>query len=184
MSTKKAVTKKAAASVKKTPVSATKGSAPAKKVTGTVAKASSKGVVQSPVATTAYPGPNAHNISLQVAKTYIKTFRLQKNAILIPEAANTDILPNCETFNAQAVKTLLSQPGCKAFRIYFGMDRRRKVRLVLVGVDKNGKDIAGSNIPLRRGSGPAPLSDPSGIILEDGQRCPYSCPPPSSLTGG
>ncbi len=127
-----------------------------------------------------------HRISLQTAKTYVKYYKKYKSAILATGTTSDETLPNCETFNATAVRELLNQVGCDGFRIYFGMDTTKKVRLVLVGVDKYGKDITYSATSAKSITAMASSMAAPGeaIFLEDGQRCPHSCPPPSEITGG
>ncbi len=189
MATKKSVAKPVSSPAKKAVATPAKQkSAPAANtVKGAIAaKTKTKTLPVQTTTTNALPGPNAHNISLKTAQTYIKYFKQYKPALLNPVVAVADCLPNCETFNAVAVKKLLSQPGCEGFRIHLGLDKQKLIRMILVGVDKTGKDITVSAAGTKRkGANTQPLADPGGgIILEDGQRCPQACPPPSALTGG
>jgi hypothetical protein len=90
-------------------------------------------------------------------------------------------LPVAEMFNRDAIALLLNQEGADGIRIYFGRDANGKVRLVLLPVDKNGKDIrkmliddasltqkAGAQPPGATGGG-------FGQAVEVGQRCPDLC---------
>ncbi len=111
-----------------------------------------------------------HSIPLKDAVIMNRTYRIMKEIILDPRFQNQDILPVCETFDSTAITDLLGQPGCKALRIYYGMDAENKVHAVLVGVDGEDNDM----LP--------PTDDESGVeILENGARCPLVCPPNSVL---
>jgi len=73
---------------------------------------------------------------------------------------------------------LLNQKGADGIRIYFGRDEKGQVRLVLLPVDKNGKDIRvklldDKNITQKAGA--APPDDIDGEAVEAGQRCPTVC---------
>ena len=90
-------------------------------------------------------------------------------------------LPIAETFNRDAIIALLNADGADGVRVYFGTDEKGLVRLVLMPVDKEGKDI------VTRLTGPTtaqkaasqaggPVQD--GESVENGQRPP---PPYSGL---
>jgi hypothetical protein len=83
-----------------------------------------------------------------------------------------DVLPICETFKRNAFDDLLSQDGCVGIRFYLGMDDEFKVVLVAVGVNENDEDM----LPVSEDF----LTD-ENKILENGYRCPTTCPPPSVL---
>jgi len=54
------------------------------------------------------------------------------------------LLPEAEAFNKRAILSLLKAPDCVGIRVYHGVKkggRRDEVRVILVGVDSNGKDI-------------------------------------------
>ena len=115
-----------------------------------------------------------HEITLSEAVAMTTRFRSYKESILKTEYQNEDILPVCETFEKLSVEALLSQGGATHLRIYYGMDSEYKVHAILVGADSTGADILpeeNSNL----------LQDPTGVILEDAQRCPPYCPPTSPL---
>ena len=50
-------------------------------------------------------------------------------------------LPNAETFTRDAIILLLNQTGADGVKVYYGRDNAGVVRLVLLPVDKNGRDI-------------------------------------------
>lgn len=103
-------------------------------------------------------------ISLTEAHKMIKTYKDTKPLIL-REGQSSDVLPLCETFTADHVRSLLEQTGCGGLRVYFGMDDSKNVKLVLVGVDDNDKDIC----------------EGTNAFLDKGARCPSNCPPDSPL---
>ena len=94
-----------------------------------------------------------HVISLDEAIAMTKAYRSA-----VPAG-----MPFAETFNIESLNALLAQPGCTAFRIYYGMKPDGTVHAILVGVDGKGEDMT------------------EGLILEEGIRCPPYCPSNSSL---
>ncbi len=113
--------------------------------------------------------PSTNFISLQTARDMTTTFRSQKEAVLKTSLQNKGILPICETYGRAAFDTILAVSGCQKVRIYFSMDADYKVKAVIVGVNSNDEDILPSGGEDR--------------IIEDSQRCPDICPPPSPLNG-
>jgi hypothetical protein len=107
-------------------------------------------------------------ITLAQAIDLTTQYRSQKELMLVPELRNQGIMPVCETFDASAFTTLAGEPGCVSIRVYLGMDKDLKVRVLAVGVDLNGEDI----LPL---AGAVKALDDGGSIVEDGQRCPDIC---------
>lgn len=94
-------------------------------------------------------------------------------------------LPIAETFNRDAIISLLNAEGADGVRVYFGNDEKGLVKLVLMPVDKDGKDIvtqltgqpAGSKV-----AGQARVaSTTDGESVENGQRPP---PPYTGLNAG
>ena len=89
-------------------------------------------------------------------------------------------LPNAESFTRDAIILLLNQTGADGIRVYYGKDNAGVVRLVLLPVDKNGKDIQAVlinrgqtqalSIPGIQSAQAAPPSDAQAI--ENGQTCP------------
>ncbi len=118
------------------------------------------------------PLPGTHFISLNQAIEMTSLFRSEKENVLASAYQNQDILPICETFNRFDVDSLLAKQDCEALRVYLGMDEALKVRLVIVAVNENAEDIL-------------PVSSLGATIdediVEEGHRCPPSCPPSSPL---
>ena len=53
------------------------------------------------------------------------------------------------------IQKVMAQPGCVTVRVYFGTPKEGKSRLIIVGVDKYGKDMVPGFL-----AGPAPLCPP------------------------
>jgi len=83
-----------------------------------------------------FPGAEKHEISLKEAKKHIQ--RHKKNPIH----------PNHHggSFDRAAIDKILSDPECAGLRYYHGRDENGKPNLVLVGVDKSGKDLTKAGI--------------------------------------
>lgn len=123
-------------------------------------------------------------IPVSVAAAMTADYRKSRELILKPEFQGKNILCICETFQKDQVQTLLNKPDCAAFRVYYGMDEEAKVHAIFCAVDENNADIlAVTASAVRRGHGPA-LDGIDDFTLENGQRCPEECPPPSDLNGG
>lgn len=120
-------------------------------------------------------GSTNHFISLQQAVEMTTRFRNEKENILTQSMKGQKILPICETFDRSAIDALLIEKNCTRIRVYFCMDNTLKVKLVIVGVDSNDQDI----LPPAAKATTVTTSDE--VVVEDGQRCPDFCPPPSSL---
>lgn len=112
-------------------------------------------------------------ISLNKGIGMTTLYRIQKNAILLPEFKNTGILPICETFSKSDVETLLAKVDCTQMRIYYGMDDEYKVHAILVAVNANDEDILPS---IQAG---VTVDEP--YLWDDAKRCPVDCPPASPL---
>lgn len=87
-------------------------------------------------------------------------------------------MPDAEMFNKDAIALLLNQEGVDGVRIYLGRDDSGKVRLVLLPVDKNGKDIRKMLLTDRTVSIPgisSAYAQQDGDAIETGQRCPTMC---------
>lgn len=115
------------------------------------------------------PNQGGNLVPLSRANEMIALYRENKETILAPNYKKTDVLAFSETFNADDVRLLLSQPGCVGFRVRYGMDDKLWLHAILVGVDANGNDIIIQN----PGFG---LKDDEGYVLEDSFRCPPDCP--------
>jgi hypothetical protein len=112
--------------------------------------------------------PGTNFISLQDARDMATAYRNQKETMLKTNLQNQGILPICETFGRAAFDTILGDSAVQKIRIYLCLINN-KVRIMAVGVDANDEDML-----------------PSGTedkIIEEGQRCPDICPPPSALNG-
>ena len=121
------------------------------------------------------PPPGSHFISLNRGIEMTSLFRAEKENVLATAFQNEDILPVCETFNRSDIDTLLAKQGCEALRVYLGMDESLRIKLLLVSVNGNAEDI----LPVQSTIGPDSNDDDD--IVEEGQRCPPACPPPSPL---
>ncbi len=127
------------------------------------------------------PPPSNHRVTLKQAATLTRNYRES-----IPAADKTGF------FHAQAVRDLLKQPGVVGVRYYHGLDSKGCYHLVLVGVDKEGRDIVESkrNRP-RDGAkaitqesaakGALAIGTCSAVILDNHYPCPPWCPPPGPL---
>lgn len=115
------------------------------------------------------PNQGGNLVPVSRANEMIALYRENKETILAPNYKKTDVLAFSETFNADDVRLLLSQPGCVGFRVRYGMDDKLWLHAILVGVDANDNDIIIQN----PGFG---LKDDGGYVLEDAFRCPPDCP--------
>lgn len=118
------------------------------------------------------PLPGAHFISLNQAIEMTSLFRSEKENVLALAYQQQDIMPVCETFNRSDLDSLLAKQDCEALRVYLGMDEELKVHLIIVAVNENEEDI----LPV-----PALGNTVDEDIVEEGHRCPPSCPPSSPL---
>ncbi len=98
-------------------------------------------------------------ISLSQAQEYTKKYRDNLSAMLTQDYQGA--LSYCETFDADAIRTLLSQDGCVSFRAYYGLNEDNQVCSIFVGVDENFEDITDGE---------------KSIILNNGKKCPNYCP--------
>ncbi|MFM7770628.1 MAG: hypothetical protein ACKO8Q_08730 [Bacteroidota bacterium] len=114
------------------------------------------------------PSQGSNLVPVRKAKEMIAIYSANKNNILASEYRDSEILATSETFNADDVRLLLSQPDCVGFRVLYGMDSELKVHSILVGVDGNGNDIVIKNLE----SG---VKEEEGYVIEDANRCPPSC---------
>ena len=87
-----------------------------------------------------------HFISLDEGLKFTQNFARNKKAILSGEFKGADsLLTDYETFNLAAIDSVLCQENTVAFRIYSAFDENKKMRFVIVGVDKDGNDILQKN---------------------------------------
>lgn len=122
-------------------------------------------------------------ISVKQAKAYTQSFargRLQLarrlgDSTFLRDSLN---LPDGEMFNRHAIGLLLNQDSAAGIRIYLGRDDSGRVRLVLLPVDKNGKNIIGKLLSNKTAYIPGVKSayaQGDGEAIENGQRCPTMC---------
>ncbi len=119
------------------------------------------------------PAANSHFISLPQAVKMTERFRNNKENILATEYKQRDSVPLSETFNRQSIEKLLATPGCAGMRIYYSMDEDLKIHAILVAVNDSNKDLLPSEGTMSAAN--------DIVIVEEGQRCPDLCPPPSPL---
>lgn len=115
------------------------------------------------------PNQGSNLFPVSRAQEMIARYNENKATILAPDYKNSDVLAYSETFNADDVRLLLSQPECVGFRVRYGMDDKFWIHAILVGVDADGNDIVIHN----PGFG---LKDDGGYVVEDSLRCPPTCP--------
>ncbi len=90
-------------------------------------------------------------------------------------------LPIGETFNRDAIIALLNAPGAAGVRVYLGTDENGLVRMVLMPVDAQQKDIITKltgNSTAAKSAGQARTTTVEGESVENGQRPP---PPYNAL---
>ncbi|HEY0677722.1 MAG TPA: hypothetical protein VGD17_05520 [Chitinophagaceae bacterium] len=123
-------------------------------------------------------------ISVKQAKEYTNSFE-QGRADLAVRLRDSSFLrdsfnlPNAEMFSRHAIALLLNAEGAEGVRVYLGRDAKGQVRLVLLPVDKNGKNIIGRLISNSTvfipGVSSAYAQGNEGEAIENGQRCPTMC---------
>ena len=124
-----------------------------------------------------------HIIPVKDAKAYSRSFEQGRSDLAKRLGDSTYLvdtlnLPNAEMFNRHAIALLLNQEGAEGIRIYFGRDAKGQVRLVLLPVDKEGKNIIRKLLPAGTVSIPGVSSayaQEEGEAIENGQRCPTMC---------
>jgi len=117
--------------------------------------------------------PN-HFISLDAAITMTTLYRREMDNILAESFKGQNILTVSETFDRGAFDTLLSEAGCTALRIYYGMSPDLKMHAIVVAVNSNNEDILPSTaITATAGDEP--------VIVEESQRDPMIDTPSSPL---
>lgn len=125
-------------------------------------------------------------ISIDTAKQYQANF-IEGRQTLARQLSDTGYLqksfnlPNAESFTRDALILLLNQKGADGVRVYYGKDNAGTVRLVLLPIDKNGRDI--QTVLIDRGQQTNAISIP-GVpsakaappsqfqAVENGQTCP------------
>jgi hypothetical protein len=124
-----------------------------------------------------------HIIPIKQADAYRDSY-VKTKAVLYQQVKDSNFLdqqfdlPVAEMFNRDAIALLLNQQGADGIRIYFGRDDKGQVRLVLLPVDKNGKDIRRKLLDdksLTQKAAAQPEGDLDGEGVEVGLRCPTLC---------
>ncbi|HYF31468.1 MAG TPA: hypothetical protein VD993_10150 [Chitinophagaceae bacterium] len=124
-----------------------------------------------------------HIIKVREAKTFTASLR-EGIAMLNRRMGDTTTLrdsfsiPFAETFNRDAIALLLNQEGADGVRIYLGRNAKRELCMILVPVDKNGRNIIKNLIGTRTAFIPGVSSayaQDDGEAIETGQRCPHLC---------
>ncbi len=115
----------------------------------------------------------SNSIPLSQAVDMTTRYRQNKDSI-IATGYDKNILPICETFDAASVANILAVQGCVSVRIYYGMSEDLYLHAIVVAADQNGQDI----LPTEGMDG---TTATSADILDEAQRCPPMCPPPSPL---
>lgn len=116
-----------------------------------------------------------HRISKDRALSMLRTYDRNRDSLLRGGfSGDTLMMPIAETFNLSAIDSLLTQPGLAALRTYVAMDPiTRKMKIILVGVNKDGKDILqdGRSGAMKFGGGDASL-DSLDYIADEAHRIP------------
>ncbi len=121
------------------------------------------------------PPKSDHKITLAKAVDYVKRYQRYS-----PASEKGGF------FWADRVRALLAQSGVVGLRYYHGLDEKGGYHLVLVGVDKDGKDIvrqiAGGSQPAKKSSAKGAtammaMSGEGDDLLEEHWPCPPWCPP-------
>ncbi len=108
-----------------------------------------------------------HHITLNDATNMISNFGIAREGVLSTTLGGPNAFPVYETFNLKAIDSLICQPNVVGFRVYLAMDGQNQVRLVLTGVDGEGRDVV-----QKRQENPAYTATADEMILEAGQRWP------------
>jgi hypothetical protein len=93
--------------------------------------------------------PREHRISAKEAAEHTRRHRAQHGRIGEGDHGGA--------FHADQVLAILAQKGCTALRIYYGRNEKNLRSIVLVGMDKDGKDME------------------SGLLCELSWPCPPFC---------
>jgi hypothetical protein len=105
-------------------------------------------------------------IDLPTAIQLTRNYRENKDKLVTP--VFSDAMCISETFDASAIRAILDQPGCVAFRAYYGMKENKQVTMIFVGVNDKDQDIVGEGT--------------ENILVDMGQKCPPYCNEDSPLT--
>ena len=136
-----------------------------------------------------------HVIPIQRAIAYTADYQatLESFGRKCPGLKDSLQFGKAESFNRDALNLLLIQKDsagrlAAGVRIYYGLDKKGLVKLVLVPYDVNGNDIIKELIVGEKpqpGPSAAAVTDPvTGQTVEEGQRCPTACDNGKSGLGG
>ena len=129
---------------------------------------------------------SASVIPIEQARQYQANFISARDSLrrIIPDTTFLN-LPNAETFTRDAIILLLNQKGADSvyadgIRLYYGKDEKGVARLVLLPVDKSGRDIQNVLVQRRQSSAisipgisTAKAAPQEGRqAIENGQTCP------------
>jgi hypothetical protein len=128
----------------------------------------------------------SHILPIQEAVRYTEHFRTARDSSYrqLPSLKGTLDFGQAEGFNRDAIAVLLNQQdasGARAagIRIYYGLDEKGQVRMILVPYDEKGNDIIheliGNKVVRIPGIPAASAFAANGQTIEDGQRCPVVC---------
>lgn len=114
-----------------------------------------------------------HFIALDNIKTFLGDFAADRDTL--KKLAPNIFIPNSETFNKKILLEILKDPNCVGLRIHHGISkdksgRRDEFRLILTGVDKNGRDLYIDN-----GSAIATKAPPGGKGGAEYGQCDPPC---------
>ncbi|RRB15038.1 hypothetical protein [Larkinella knui] len=115
-------------------------------------------------------------ISKEEADLFKGAYQQRKKEQKIPQEDTV----RSEFFGSDNLQQILNQPGCVGIRVYHAK-RREEVngnehlvpRVVLVGIDKNGKEILELSVPAEAGMKDMPAGREGQ--LADGPLCPPQC---------
>ena len=124
------------------------------------------------------PPPSEHKIELDDALELVRRYR----RFCGPAAEKGGF------FWAEPIRRMLSEPGVVGMRYYHGVDEKGGYRIILLGVDSDGRDIvkhvAGGGARAARGGEGAVLESSAmsdgpaaDAQLEEHFPCPPWCPP-------
>lgn len=104
----------------------------------------------------------SHDLPVNEALEMYNRLLANREKVLEPTERGKGLIFISETFNKDAINTVLSQPKAAAFRTYLGMDVEKRLVVMFVGVNDKGEDIINS--------GGTIIDNP--FIAETGQRFP------------
>jgi hypothetical protein len=125
-----------------------------------------------------------HVIPMKLAGTMVANFQSARDSLArIGKEDSSGLiarfdLPNAEMFNRDAIIALLDADGAEGIRIYLGRDSG-KVKMVLLPVNKEGKDIhtmlVDDKTTTQKAAAQLDQFGDDGQAMEVGQRCPTIC---------